>query len=168
MRPFLFALTAVICSTTAEAQAVKNGETFGAWTVNCSAVAVGKTACVLAQRVLRSDDRAFIAEILAFQSEDGSKSYLSARVPIGVYLPAGFAIRAEDSDEVVNFAWQTCGRDLCEAVVQIDPQTLADMAVDDLSVLAAFKPNLQAENFVFRFSMDGVVEGLAALKPIGE
>lgn len=164
MRKLLITIAALVFGATAQAQTVTNGQTFGNWTVNCSATGVGETACVLAQRILRSEDRAFIAEILAMQSRDGAKTFLAARVPVGVYLPAGFAMRATDSDDVTTFIWQTCGSELCEAIVEIEPETLATLAREDQVVLGAFKPNLQSENFVFRFSLAGAVEGLAALQ----
>ena len=158
-------LLTLLFSPVAQAQEVQNGQQFGAWAVNCSAVAVGRTACVLQQQILRSEDRAFVAALLAFRTPDQSKTFLSARVPVGVYFPAGFAIRADGTDEVLNFVWQSCGRDLCEAVAEVSPGALTAFSQTDTSVLGAYRPGIQAENFVFRFSMDGVIAGLEALKP---
>ena len=169
MRHIVLALAALAAAHTAQAQEpVQNGQVFGAWTVSCEAVAVGQTACVLNQQILRSEDRAFVAQMLAFQSPDGTQTYLSARVPVGVYFPAGFAIRAEDSEDVTNFVWQTCGRDLCEAVTEITPEALAELGAEGRVVLGAFRPAIQAENFVFRFSMNGAADGLAALSTAQE
>lgn len=154
-----------LCAGIASAQesTVPNGQTFGVWTVNCTAVAVGQTSCVLSQQIHRGTDNAFIAQVLAFQNLDATKTYLSARVPLGAYLPAGFAIKAEDQEDVLPFVWQTCAADLCEALAEIDPAKLAELAGVERNILGAFRPNLQSEDFVFRFSMAGVIEGLAAL-----
>ena len=170
MRPTLLAaLMFTATSAMAQAQdAVANGQKFGAWTVNCTAVAVGRTVCTLQQQILRSSDRAFIAQMLAFQSPDRSKTYLSARVPNGVYFPAGFVMKDEQSEDVLQFVWQSCGRDLCEALAEIDPEALADMAGTDKVILGAFRPNIQSENFVFRMSLNGAPEGLAALANAAE
>lgn len=163
MRAFVLALSLLV-SHAAKAQDVQNGQAFGDWAVNCSAVAVGQTACVLQQQILRSEDRAFVAQLLAFRTPDHSKTFLSARVPVGVYFPAGFAIRPENSDEILRFVWQSCGRDLCEAAVEIDAETLAKLTAEGTTILGAYRPNIQAENFVFSFSMTGAAQGLDALK----
>ncbi len=167
MRRILIALS-LLMAPAAHAQDVQNGQVFGSWTVNCTAVAVGRTLCTLQQQILRSEDRAFIAQLLAFRSPDQSKTYLSARVPTGVYFPAGFALKAEEADEVLQFVWQSCGRDLCEAVIEIEPETLTQMAGEEQTILGAFRPNIQAENFVFRLSLNGVIEGLDALGTAAE
>lgn len=151
-------------SVSAQDSHIPNGESFGVWTVTCTAIAVGQTSCVLSQQIHRGTDNAFIAQVLAFQTPDASKTYLSARVPLGAYLPAGFAIKAEDQEDILPFVWQTCAADLCEALAEIDPAKLADLAGTERNILGAFRPSLQSEDFVFRFSMEGVVEGLAALQ----
>lgn len=167
MRRLLIALSLLIAPH-ANAQEVQNGQVFGSWTVNCTAVAVGRTLCTLQQRILRSEDRAFIAQLLAFRSPDQSKTYLSARVPNGVYFPAGFALKEDGSEDVLQFVWQSCGRDLCEAVVEVEPDMLSNMAGADKVILGAFRPNIQSENFVFRLSLNGAVEGLEALGQAAE
>lgn len=163
-RLFIFAFSLAF-GTLAQAQdtTVGNGQTFGVWKVNCTAVAVGQTSCVLNQRVHRGTDNAFIAQVMAFQNADASKTYLAARVPAGAYLPTGFAIRAEDEEEVLPFVWQSCMNGLCEAITEITPDKLAALAGKDRNILGAFRPNVQSEDFVFRFALTGAVEGLAAL-----
>lgn len=151
-------------SVQAQETSVSNGQVFGAWAVNCSAVGVGETACVLNQVIQRDTDNAFITQMMAFQNADASKTYLAARVPIGVYLPTRFAIRAEEGDEVLSFVWQACRPDLCEAIVEVEPDFLADLASDGRTVLGAFRPSPKGETFVFRFAMTGAMEGLAALQ----
>ena len=164
--PAIFALMV----SSASAQQVQNGQVFGVWRVNCTAIAVGQTACVLGQEVRRETDNAFIAQIMAFQTPDASKTFLSARVPLGVYLPRPFVLRAEDEDEEarVTFTWQACSNTLCEAVAEIEEATLARLAGKDRTILAAFRPNLQSKDFVFRFALTGAPEGLDALRTASE
>jgi invasion protein IalB len=146
---------------------VANGTNYGEWRVMCEAIAVNETTCVLSQRLARSADNAFLAEFLAFWSADGAKRYVAVRVPNGVYLPAGFALRPEaDSEgEELGFVWQNCGRDLCEALIELDDDTLARLTSAE-TLLAGYRPNLLAEPAVFSLTFSGLDEGLAALRPI--
>lgn len=144
-------------------QRIANGTQFGAWTVTCEALAVNETACVLTQRLVRSSDNAFLAELLAFWSGDGSRSYLAARVPNGVFFPSGFAFKPEESEEQQQFVWQSCARDLCEALLEVDMETVKGLEAAE-SLIAGYRPSLQSEPLVFRMTMDGAEEGLMALK----
>lgn len=141
---------------------VANGARIGAWTVTCEAVAVGQTACVLSQRLVRSADNAFLAELLAFRSADGARTFLAARVPNGVFFPSGFALRPEESEAQRDFVWQSCSRDLCEALLEIDPEALDELEAAE-ALLAGYRPALTAEPLVFRLSLEGATEGLDAL-----
>lgn len=146
---------------------VTNGQQFGAWTVACEALAVNETTCVLNQRLFRSEDRVFLAQIVGFWSGDGERRYLSARVPVGAYLPAGFAIRAEDGTEedVIAFTWQACSEQLCEALIELQDDQIAALGAEGSSVVASYRPGVQAEPLVFRLSMTGLDAGLTALRP---
>ena len=77
--------TAAETTTVPEAR-IANGTRFGAWTVNCRAVAVNETSCVLSQRLVRTSDNVFLAEILAFWSGDVTRAFLGARVGIRILL----------------------------------------------------------------------------------
>lgn len=150
-------------TTIVEPMRIANGTRFGAWTVNCEAIAVNETACVLSQRLVRTADNAFLAELLAFWSGDGSKSYMAARVPNGVYLPAGFALKPEADEQRYDFAWQSCGRDLCETLRELSSDEL--LALNEAeAVVAGYRPSLVAKPVVFKLSTQGVGEGLQALK----
>ena len=149
--------------TEAETPRVANGQQFGAWTVTCEAIAVGETACVLTQRLVRTQDNAFLAELLAFTSGDGSGTFIAARVPNGVYFPSGFAFKPEDADKRYEFTWQSCTRDLCEALLEIEPDDLAALASAETGVIAGYRPSLAVDPLVFRFSLAGAEEGLSAL-----
>ena len=146
---------------------VANGQQFGAWTVLCEALAVNETTCVLNQRLFRSEDRVFLAQVVAFWSGDGQKTFLSARVPVGVYLPAGFAIRPEagGEEDVITFTWQACSAQLCEALAELTDEQAALLAADSGTVIASYRPGVQAQPLVFRLSMAGLPDGLAALRP---
>jgi len=145
------------------AERIANGARFGAWTVTCEAVAVDETACVLSQRLVRSSGSTFLAELLAFWNADRSRSYLAARVPIGVFFPSGFVLKPEGSEERFEFVWQACSRELCEALLEIDMEKLG--AVDAArEAVIGYRPGLRAEPLVFKTGTNGVVEGLEALR----
>jgi len=143
---------------------IANGTHFGQWVVSCEALAVNETACVLTQRLARSSDGAFLADMLAFASADGSRLFLGARVPNGVYLPNGFAVKpAEGEAEETRFVWQSCSRDLCEAVIELSADELATLEDAPGGLIAGFRPGVLAEPVIFNLSVAGASEGLAAL-----
>lgn len=152
---------------TPESAVVVNGQTFGAWSVSCIAIAVGETDCTLTQRVLRASDKAFVADLIATRNPEGA-SFLIARVPVGVFLPTGFAMREAESDDeeaVMQFTWQTCNREFCEAVLQIDAGKATALSAEENAMVAAFRPSAQTEPFLFQFSLNGMASGLDAIRP---
>lgn len=174
LRSLAFGLTVLLMPFGTDAQEggaapntrIANGTAFGSWFVACEALAVNETTCVLSQRLARSTDKAFLAEFLAFWSADGTKRYVAVRVPNGVYLAAGFALRpeAEPEGNELGFVWQSCGRDLCEALIELDDATGKRLTGAD-TLLAGYRPSLLAEPAVFSLSFAGLDEGLAALRP---
>ena len=141
---------------------ITNGQKFGAWTVNCVAVAVGQTNCTLTQRILRASDNAFIADLVAVRDPD-AQTYIVARVPVGVSLPAGFAMREAEAEEPMEFTWQVCTREVCEAVLKVEDDLVPVLSADDNAMIAAFKPSTQSDAFVFQFSLSGMQAGLDAI-----
>lgn len=148
---------------TSETPRIANGQQFGAWTVTCEAIAVNETACVLSQRLVRSSDNAFLAELLAFWSGDGEQTYFAARVPNGVFFPSGFAIRADEAEERQDFAWQSCSREICEALLTVNMDEIKTLEEAE-SLIAGYRPNLALQPAVFRLSIEGATEGLTALR----
>jgi invasion protein IalB len=145
---------------------IVNGQAFGDWTVQCEALAVNETACVLSQRLVRGSDGAFLAELLAFSASAGSQRYLAARVPVGVHLPSGFAVRPADAGtdaQQTEFVWQSCSRELCEALLALTDEALG-MLEEAETLVGGYRPSLRADPLVFRFSVAGLDEGLSALE----
>ena len=151
---------------------ISNGQPFGAWRVNCEALGPNRTACALGQRVLRRSDNAFLTDLVALPapgspvegeapSEGGMT--LIARVPTGAHLPSGFVMRGEEGAEQHEFTWQVCAQNLCEAMIALTPEDVAELEAAPDGVLAAYRPGLQAEPLVFRVSFEGAGAGLSAL-----
>lgn len=146
-----------------EAPRVTNGMRFGGWMVACEAIAVNETTCVLRQRLVRSADNTFLAELVAFWDADLQQALLAGRVPLGAYFPSGFVMRTEGSETRHEFAWQSCSQEVCEALLQPDRETLAAIDAAGEAILG-YRPAMQAEPLVFRTRTEGLVEGLDRLK----
>ena len=144
---------------------VANGQKFGSWSVSCQAVAVNKTNCALSQQLLRDTDRTFMAQMVALWSGGGDQQFLAARVPLGTYLAAGIALRNVESEEVHELVWQSCGQNFCEALMELTPDLIDELAGGESNVVVSYRPRINAEQRVFSFSTEGLAEGLAALKP---
>jgi invasion protein IalB len=143
-------------------QRVVNGARFGSWTVNCEALAVNETVCVLNQRLVRTSDRVFLAELLAFNNSREPGAYLAARVPIGAHFPSGFSIRPGEGEEVLELTWQSCSAELCEALISLDEAKIETLTAAGQSV-AGYRPRFGADALVFRIDVTGLKDGLAAL-----
>ncbi len=147
----------------AEAQTrLASGTQFGNWTVSCEAVAVNETICVLSQRLVASGGQQFLAEFLAFADPEEPGAYIAARVPLGVHFPAGFALREEAGEDEIDFEWQSCSMELCEALVRLDPEMLQQMDASS-NMIAGYLPQVEGEPLVFRVAIGGMREGLIAL-----
>lgn len=155
---------------TAPAARLVNGTRFGQWTLTCEAVAVGETACVLNQRIARTSDGKFLADFLMFWNPaTDNEVFLAARVPIGAYLPAGFAIRSEQAAEDTQrpLTWQTCAAGVCEALTALTADDIAALEAGG-DVIAGYRPSLRTDPVIFRFSMQGAKAGLDALGNVRE
>ena len=146
----------------AEAQRVENGARFGAWTVACEAVAVNETICVLTQRLVEAEGQGFLTELLAFNDGEEAQAWVVARVPLGVHFPGGFALQPEEDDTPLEFAWQSCAPQLCEALLPVDAAALAALE-GSASAIAGYVPAPGEAPVVFLVATEGLAEGLAAL-----
>ena len=145
-----------------------NGSRFAGWTVTCEALAVNETACVLTQRLVREGGDLLLADLVAFPQPDGDGAYLAARVPNGVYLPHGFALRpAAETAEETRFVWQSCTPQLCEALVLLTVDELAALEAAGPEIVAGYRPALGASPLVFALDLTGIGEGVAALRAAG-
>lgn len=144
---------------------IANGQRFGSWTLSCQAIAMNETSCILEQTLLRSNDSAFLARMLAFWTPDGEKAVLAAQAPLGVHLPSGFVFRVGEGEDLSTMTWQTCNQSICEAVIELDEALIDQLSAADTPVTASYLPPASAEPVVFRLSMDGLNAGLDALKP---
>jgi len=162
------ALSTLLAAAPAAAQEagekLATGTKFGNWTVGCEALGEGETTCYLQQSLHRSSDNAFVATFIAlWGGPQRDQGLMIARVPVGVYFPAGLGMKPMGSDSQFNFTWQLCNPQLCEALVTLTEADFRQLEAAD-EVRAGFKPARGADDAIFNVPMTGLNEGLAALK----
>ncbi len=149
-------------SAYAQTERLENGSRFGGWTVSCEAIAVNETLCILSQRLVRTDTNTVLAELIAFNSDNAGGAWIAARVPNGVFFPSGFVIGRQEADTRLEFEWQNCSADICEALLELGPEEL-DLIDNAEDWVAGYRPEMTSESLVFRVSLDGLEDGLLAL-----
>lgn len=155
-------LTGFSTTAAAETARVENGARFGGWTVACEALAVNETLCVLSQRLVRTDSGTVLAELIAFNSDEAEGAYVAARVPNGVFFPSGFVLGPQDGAARLEFIWQTCTPDICEALLTLGADEL-DMIGTSSDWVAGYRPGMTSDSLAFRVTLEGLEEGLTAL-----
>ena len=149
----------------AAAGPVANGTAFGDWRVACQAVAVGRTVCVLAQRIVARETGALVGEVTLrpAQGPEGAEALLmTLTVPTGLALRARPAYRIPPAEEERALDWETCGPRLCRAVRALGAEEVGALRAAT-SARVGYRP-LRAEGpVVFDLSLRGVTAGLAAL-----
>ncbi len=158
----LFAAVFGFSADAQQAERLENGSRFGGWTVACEAIAVNETLCILSQRLVRADTSTVLAELVAFNSEDAGGAWIAARVPNGVFFPSGFVIGLQESDTRLEFEWQSCSAEICEALLAVGPEEL-DLIADATDWVAGYRPEMTRDSLVFRVTLDGLEDGLVAL-----
>lgn len=102
--------------------------THGAWQIQCSPDNTGKKACGMVQ-VTRSEKNPKVGlSLVIVRMKQGDKDVVMMRVlaPIGVYLPTGVALEV-DGAAVGRVPFTRCRPQICEALAEASPETLAKM-----------------------------------------
>jgi len=142
---------------------IANGARFQNWAVACEAVAVGETVCALVQQIINAQSQAPLAEFVALIGQTEEQVLLSARVPVGVWLPAAFTLRANSDDTPIEMVWQACDGRICEAVLPLDVETIAGFSTVE-PMLVGYIPSVGAQPLVFEVAFSGLETGLNALR----
>ncbi|HLA03471.1 MAG TPA: invasion associated locus B family protein [Aestuariivirga sp.] len=115
------------------APAAETVATHGAWQIQCSAAPAnggqaGKKSCGMVQ-VTRSEKNEKVGlSLVIVKTKQGDKDVIMMRVmaPIGVYLPTGVALEV-DGAAVGRVPFSRCRPQICEALAEASPDTLAKM-----------------------------------------
>lgn len=148
----------------AQGTAPEHGQVFGHWVISCNAASAGKPICVLTQRVVRNSDQAMLAEFVALWTPDLASRLLLVRVPTGVYLPSGIAVGTQGKPGQRQFVWQLCNGQVCEALLTLDDAIMKEMTQSDAKQLVGYQPRQGQDPVIFELRIDGLVEGMEALK----
>ena len=117
------------------APAAETVATHGAWQIQCGTAPAdaggdqaGKKSCGMVQ-ITHSEKNAKIGlSLVIIKTKQGDKDVIMMRVmaPIGVYLPTGVALEI-DGAAVGRVPFTRCRPQICEALAEASPETLAKM-----------------------------------------
>ncbi len=136
--------------------------THGAWQIQCSADKDGKKGCGMVQ-VTRSEKNPKVGlSLVIVRAKQGEKDVVMMRVmaPIGVYLPTGVALEV-DGAAVGRVPFTRCRPQICEALAEASPETLAKMKKGTAANFIVYEaPGLGVP---MKISLEGFSAGLESL-----
>lgn len=144
--------------------------THGAWQIQCSgALAAGdqaaKKTCGMVQ-VARNEKNPKVAlSLVIVKSKQGDKDVIMMRVlvPIGVYLPTGVALEV-DGAAVGRVPFTRCRPQICEALAEASPETLAKMKKGTAANFIVYEaPGL---GIPLKISLEGFSAGMESLNTL--
>lgn len=154
-------LLAVSQTGAQEAAPVRAGDHFGDWTFSCEALGPSRTRCALVQELMMQDGAARILRLTLGRLGSENEMALLALAPLGVYLPAGVAIKV-DQGEQVAMQMQTCVQAGCEAALRIDNNLLKALK-RGRTLFVGFKSGPAEETITVPASLAGISQGIRAL-----
>jgi invasion protein IalB len=136
--------------------------THGAWQIQCATDKDGKKGCGMVQ-VTRSEKNPKVGlSLVIVKSKQGDKDVFMMRVmaPIGVYLPTGVALEV-DGAAVGRAPFTRCRPQICEALAEASPETLAKMKKGTAANFIVYEaPGLGVP---MKISLEGFSAGLESL-----
>jgi invasion protein IalB len=149
----------------AAAPAAQAVATHGAWQIQCSADKDGKKTCGMVQ-VTRSEKNPKVGlSLIIVRAKQGDKEVIMMRVmaPIGVYLPTGVALEV-DGAAVGRVPFTRCRPQICEALAEASPETLAKMKKGTAANFIVYEaPGLGVP---MKISLEGFSAGLENLNSL--
>ena len=129
------------------------------WALDCRATGVGRTSCVLAQRLVSPQDGTEIAQIVLRAREDGTALVL--RVPTGVDLTRRPAFEV-DGGGAHALTWTACDPNHCLAAVALDAEQSQALR-DGIVATFGYQPLGAEAPLLFDVSLLGISAGWEAL-----
>ncbi|MDP1699605.1 MAG: invasion associated locus B family protein [Aestuariivirga sp.] len=139
--------------------------THGAWQIQCSAEKDGKKACGMVQVTHSEKNPKVGLSLVIVRTKQGDKDVIMMRVlaPIGVYLPTGVALEV-DGAAVGRVPFTRCRPQICEALAEASPETLAKMKKGTAANFIVYEaPGLGVP---MKISLDGFSAGLENLNTL--
>lgn len=151
--------------TAAAPPAAQTVATHGAWQIQCSPDKDGKKACGMVQ-ITRSEKNPKVGlSLVIVRAKQGDKDVIMMRVlaPIGVYLPTGVALEV-DGAAVGRVPFTRCRPQICEALAEASPETLAKMKKGTAANFIVYEaPGLGVP---MKISLEGFSAGLENLNTL--
>lgn len=136
-------------------------EAFGGWRMDCGVA--GASGCAISQRVISQDAQAQLLQLVVVESDNGPTLTIAA--PLGVYIPAGVAVRVGEAEETLPLSFARCLAGGCIADGPVPEAFLDRMrAGEQGSVLIV---NRNREAVAIPFALTGFGDALDALHERG-
>jgi invasion protein IalB len=145
----------------ANSQDLNVGDRVGDWIFECIGIGVNQTRCLLTQRLVLENNQQEIMRLTLSTIGDSDQVLLTARVPLGIFLPSGVAARI-DNGEDFQLTPTFCRQEGCEAQVILGPDLLDAMKRGN-EILVGFRQNPNSDTIVVPASLIGVSRGLSAI-----
>lgn len=149
--------------------AVKAGDRFEDWAVECHTFDKDKTLCVLSQTITAAKTNQRIAKLSFRQNDPAVDPVFTAIVPLGIILPAGVAMvlsTGQAQPVAVPLTVETCTPQGCIATTRVNAALLKVMQTAD-GFGIRFVPQPKAKPVTIKGSLKGFAAGYKALKPTG-
>jgi len=146
--------------STAQAEP-KVGDKFGSWLFECQALAANKTACVLSQTLVQSENKQRVLRVSLNKLESSNELQLVAVAPLGIYLPFGVNGKVDDKLDI-PLVLQACAQQGCVATSTLKGKVLKALKSGS-NLEISFSGNLQSDPIVLNVSLDGLAEGVDTL-----
>lgn len=139
------------------AYAVKDGETFKAWTGKCETVD-GKQFCGITQTVYDSDQKP-VVNLFIRKIEGQADPIAFVKVPLGVNLQAGLGL-AVDKSEIARVPYSVCDPAGCNAIFPLPDDALTSMKKGGKLQVAMFLVN---QEVMVEASLSGFTKAVKSL-----
>ena len=115
-------LITVLAGPVAPAQAGQE-EIYQNWRMRCDDQSQWSRTCHIYQSVLLQETGQNVLRIVAGTIAENGHSILHFTLPLGLYLPAGVALKIDDQEQTV-IPVETCTAGGCELAIPLDPPLL--------------------------------------------
>ena len=154
-------LAAAVLTGAQKAAPVRQGDRFGDWTLACEAQGPSRTRCAAVQELTLEDGAARILRLTLGRLGARGEMALVALLPLGVYLPAGVALKV-DGGRQIAMRMQTCARAGCEAALRVDDALMAALK-RGRTLFVGFKGGPATGTVTVPASLDGISRAIAAI-----
>ena len=156
----VLALMALLAGSAAQAQAAQEA-IYQNWRLRCDDQAQWSQNCYIYQSVLLQQTGQKVLRVIAGTLAENGRSILHFTVPLGLYLPAGVALKIDDQAQTV-IPVETCTAEGCELAIPFD-QPLMQSLQSAQALRIGFLEAVSRRQITVVVSLHGFNDALAAL-----